>query len=126
MGRPKRKTLEDYILKNTNNMVELGTYRTQFDYMIKVYSQLQYQYDKTWDNFEKGGMQGVIPTNGAPKRNPDINTMDELRKQMNALADRLGLTPKALDSIKSLEVVEESQSDKVMQKLNEILKSGDQ
>lgn len=91
--------------------------------MIKVFSQTQFQYDTAWKNFESSGMVDVIPTNGAPKRNPVINTLDELRKQINAQADRLGLTPKALDSIKSLEVTEESESDKAMKKLNEILSS---
>lgn len=117
MARPRKKTIKYYVETNTENMRKLGIYKPEFDYMIKVFSQTQFQYDNAWKEFEKEGMKNLIPANGSLKRNPIVNTLEDLRKQLNVQSDKLGLTPKALDNIKNTQQEEQSG---LSQMLNEV------
>lgn len=89
------------------DMEFLGTYKKEFDPMIKIYLDAQNQYEKAWDEFKNGGMQSTVECAGGVKKNPILVTIEDLRKQIVTYSDRLGLNPKALDQIKNAQVTEE-------------------
>lgn len=87
--------------KVKNDMIALGTYKPEFDDAIEIYAHMKVQYDEVFNRWVKGGMKSQVKSSGGMKRSPVVAQLEELRKQMITYSDRLGLTPKALDSIKN-------------------------
>ena len=83
------------------DMEKLGTYKAEFDDAIKIYVHMKVQYDAIFQRWVKGGMKSKVKSSGGYKRSPEVAQLEELRKQMITYSDRLGLTPKALDTIKN-------------------------
>lgn len=84
-----------------NNMIQLGTYKQEFDDAIRIYVHMKVQYDTIFERWVRGGMKSQVKSSGGMKRSPVVAQLEELRKQMITYSDRLGLTPKALDNIKN-------------------------
>lgn len=101
MARNKEKTLEEYIQENKEKLVNLCLYRPEFDYQIRVYSHTQLQYDRAWRRLKRQNYRETIETNAGTRKDPLITVIEDLRKQLNVQAQSLGLTPKALDSMKN-------------------------
>ena len=89
------------------DMEFLGTYKKEFDPIIKVYVDTHNHYTKAWRNFKKAGMPNTVECAGGLKKNPELIVIDELRKQLATLSDKLGLNPKALDQIKNAQIPQE-------------------
>lgn len=103
-------------------MTTLGTYKPEFDDAIRVYVHMIVQYDTIYSRWVRGGMKSKVKSSGGYKRSPEVAQLEELRKQMVTYSDRLGLTPKALDTIKNnVNVNVKTGLDKAMETISGIL-----
>lgn len=88
----KRATIRD--------MKNLGTYKKEYDRIIDIYAELVEQYAILSDRFASGGYRYEVPTaDGGSKKAPIVATLESLRKDILAYADRLCLNPKTIDGI---------------------------
>lgn len=102
MARTKTKaiTKEDIRKRTVKDMRELGVYKTQYDPLIDIFSDLMYQYQIANEEFEKGGRQYETETAaGGTKKSPIVATLEALRKDILAYSDRLCLNPKSLETV---------------------------
>lgn len=86
-------------------MQALGIYKPEFNDAIKIYVHAKLQYDTAWKEFVDGGCKSSVACAGGVKKNPVLINLEETRKQLSVWQDKLGLNPKALDGIKSIETV---------------------
>lgn len=94
------------------DMIALGIYREEFDKIIEMYAEMKAQYDLAWEEFVASGCKAECQTKtGGTRKTAAVTTMEELRRQIGAYADRLCITPKSQN-------VEEK---KVGSKLEEVL-----
>lgn len=96
-----KNQIEDVKQKTIADMRLLGTYKDEFDDMITTYAQVKVQYDQIFERFLNSGMASQVKSSGGAKKAPLVAQLEELRKQMASLSDRLGLNPQALDRIKN-------------------------
>src|SRR5690625_4983147 len=88
----KKRTIED--------MKELGVYREEYRDLIDVYADIQHDYMLARKDFEDGGRVYETQTAaGNPKKSAIVDSIEKLRKDLLAYSDRLGLSPKSLESI---------------------------
>ena len=88
----KKKTVQD--------MKSLGVYKTEYDPLIDVYSDLLTQYLRATKEFEQGGYVYETETAaGGFKKSAIVATLESLRKDLLAYSDRLCLNPKAIQSV---------------------------
>lgn len=81
-------------------MKELGTYKKEFDPIIEIYAELREQYAALSERFAADGYPFEVPTaDGGSKKAPIVATLESLRKDILAYADRLCLNPKTIDGI---------------------------
>lgn len=85
-------------------MKELGTYKKEYDQIIKIYAGMLFQYQIFEQQFEESGFRITEQyTNKAGATNerkvPLLTAMESLRKDIAAYSDRLCLNPKALDNV---------------------------
>lgn len=83
------------------DMEAIGTWKTEFEDALTLYADAKLQYTAAWDEYVAGGMSNTIECAGGSKKNPVLIVIEEARKSMTQLQDKLGLNPKALDSIKA-------------------------
>ncbi len=91
------KNPETIFEQTVERMQSLGTYRSEFDVEIKIYSNLIEQFAialEDWRNY--GDEQIAVKNSGRVSQSPYIRTMEALRKDIITYSDRLGLNPKAL------------------------------
>lgn len=93
-----------------DDMIALGTYRPEFDEIIRQYAQLTVQYDTVFNRWIEQGMPSEAPSSGGVKKNPTVAILEDLRRQIVTYSDRLGLSPKALDGIKGSKKSGDSES----------------
>lgn len=102
LARPITKiTLEKATIKQLKS---LGTYRKEFDPLIKIYAGLLFQYTKyEKEHAERDYEVAEIYVNKAGAENyrkiPLVNVMETLRKDILTYSDRLMLNPKSLGEI---------------------------
>nr|DAR96164.1 MAG TPA: terminase small subunit [Caudoviricetes sp.] len=102
MARPITKiTLEKATIKQLKS---LGTYRKEFDPLIKIYAGLLFQYTKyEKEHAERDYEVAEIYVNKAGAENyrkiPLVNVMETLRRDILTYSDRLMLNPKSLGEI---------------------------
>ena len=89
------------IKKNTvRNMTNLGVYKTEYEPLIDVYSDLMSQYLRANTEFEQTGFQYETETAaGGTKKSALVATLESLRKDLLAYSDRLCLNPKSIQSV---------------------------
>lgn len=85
-------------------MRELGIFKDEYWDIIDIYSSLLHQYYTFESQFEESGYQVEEEyTNKAGATNmrktPTYQAMETIRKDLVTYSDRLGLNPKALESI---------------------------
>ena len=114
-GRPKTK--EGFKKQTIEIMTGLGIYRPFFDPIIEDYAELCAQHEIHLKEYHKSDYACEIDTGqGGRKKSPLVATIETERKDILAYSDRLGLNPKALESIKLT-------NGKQSGALNELLKS---
>ena len=78
-------------------MEALGTYKTEYDPLIKVYCDLWEQYDIVQKRMKSTGYTSSVDgARGNPKQSYDVKQHEALRKDILAYSDRLKLNPKAM------------------------------
>lgn len=97
----QKEDLKEQVIEAMKN---LGTYREEFLDIIDLYAGLLDQYKSYEKAFEESGYQVVEEyTNKAGATNmrkvPLLGAMEHLRKDIATYSDRLGLTPKAMETI---------------------------
>lgn len=100
MARTK-KTNENEIKKQ---MKKLGTYKPEYDKIIKIFAGILFQYEQFEEQFEESGYKITEEyTNKAGAINerkvPLYTAMESLRKDIITYSDRLCLNPKALETV---------------------------
>lgn len=102
LARPITKiTIEKATIKQLKS---LGTYRKEFDPLIKIYAGLLFQYTKyEKEHAERDYEVAEIYVNKAGAENyrkiPLVNVMETLRRDILTYSDRLMLNPKSLGEI---------------------------
>ena len=96
-----RVLTREYIKKRTiNDMKKLGTYRKEYRDLIEVYTDIQHDYMLARKEFEESGRKYETKTAaGNPKKSAIVDSIEKLRKDLIAYSDRLGLSPKSLETI---------------------------
>lgn len=96
-----RVLTREYIKKKTvEDMKSLGTYRKEYRDIIDTYVDIQHDYMIARKEFEESGRQYETETAaGNPKKSAIVDSIEKLRKDLLAYSDRLGLSPKSLESI---------------------------
>ena len=83
-------------------MQELGVYRSEFDNIIDIYVSMVNSHGEL---FEKWISQGypyeTQSESGGAKKAPIVQTLDSMQRNIIAYADRLGLSPKAMNNMKT-------------------------
>ena len=88
-------TYEKRIIKN---MKAVGTYKAEFNQVIKTLAKIYEEFDKAKEQFEQSGGQYVIThtnENGATNtiKNPLYRIVEEMEEKILAYNRELGLTP---------------------------------
>lgn len=92
--------VRELIADTVSKMTSLGTYKAEFDPLVRIYAQLRAQYRILTERFERDNyIVSVDTAQGGEKKSPLVATLENLRKDILAYSDRLGLNPKALDSM---------------------------
>lgn len=95
MGRKKIKSIEDYIEETKNDMTNMGTYRAEYNPIIKIYATLLFDFERIRKEYEKEGMQAEVMTAaGNPKKSSHLSALENIRKDIITYSDRLLLNPK--------------------------------
>lgn len=77
-------------------MTRLGVYKPEFDPTIERYVALKQEYTKIYKQYKAAGYEFQIETKMGVKKSPIIITLETLRKDLLAMEESLGLTPKGL------------------------------
>lgn len=98
----KEITKKDIINEVVKNMETVGTYKTEYDRLIEIYSGMLHQYISFEKQFEESGYRVEEEyTNKAGATNmrkvPLYTAMESLRKDIASYSDRLQLNPKSLN-----------------------------
>lgn len=90
------KTEKAYRTMTVKKMKALGVYRKEFDDLIAIYAQRLHELDVVNEQFIASGEKYEVSTGtGGTKRAPLVAIMEDLRKEIYLLSDRLCLNPKA-------------------------------
>lgn len=118
-----RVLTKEYIRKRTvEDMKKLGTYRKEYRDLIDVYTDIQHDYMLARKDFEESGRKYETETAaGNPKKSAIVDSIEKLRKDLLAYSDRLGLSPKSLETI-TAEQQSKSKLDSLLGELNETRK----
>jgi phage terminase small subunit len=113
-----KKSIEREIKKQ---MESLGTYKPEYDKIIKIFAGMLHQYQEFEAQFEASGYKITEEyTNKAGATNerkvPLYTAMESLRKDIIAYSDRLCLNPKSLETV----TTEQANKSKLAQVLNEL------
>ena len=77
------------------DMKQLGVYKPELNGIIDLYADMVAQYNLAWEEFLQGGCSAECKTKaGGVRKTAAVTTMEELRRQIGAYADRLCITPK--------------------------------
>ena len=80
-------------------MKELGVYKPQFDETIRRYRKLTDEFEAIYAQYKKRGYPFVVDGPQGVKKSPVVITLESLRRDLLALEDALGLTPRGLKSL---------------------------
>lgn len=80
-------------------MRELGTYKTQYNQVIEIYSDMIYQYNILSKKFEETDFETMVETErSGGKKSPILITLENLRKDIGTYSDRLMLNAKTYNA----------------------------
>lgn len=92
----RKKKINNRIDVVRRNMKELGTYKSEFSPIVRVYAEMRQQYDEITEKYAKSGYEFEIKTAQGLKKAPIVTTLEALRKDILSYASQLGLTPQGL------------------------------
>lgn len=116
--RLKRKAAAE----TRRNMESLGNYKEEFAPMVEKYADMLAQYSLSWEEFIESGCKSECPTKaGGVRKTAAVTTMEELRRQIGAYADRLCLTPKTNNVVEVKE--RKSAIDSVLEEITKLSNS---
>ena len=105
----KRATIAD--------MKKLGIYKPEYNRLIGIYSGIVEEFEIINKRYVEGNYKFQESTAaGDYKKSPIVATLEALRKDILTYSDRLGLNPKALETI----TIEKSKKSKLAQVLSEL------
>ena len=80
-------------------MRALGTYKTQYNQVIEIYSDMLYQYNYLSRKFEEENYEVVVETEkSGGKKSPILVSLEQLRKDIGTYSDRLMLNAKTYNA----------------------------
>jgi hypothetical protein len=86
--------------KTIKAMKSLGIYKKEYDPLIDIYADLNFQYNEALEEFDLSGRAYETETAaGGSKKSAIIATLESLRKDILAYSDRLCLNPKSLETV---------------------------
>ena len=82
-------------------MIALGVYKSEFEFTISIYAGLIEQYNALEKEFKKSKFTVIEKTGYSDnaKKSPMVATLENLRKDILAYSNALGLTPAGLKKI---------------------------
>jgi len=98
-------------------MQVLGTYKPEFEPIIKVYGQLMEQYEELTRRFIESDYEFEVSTETGSKKAPIVTTLESLRKDILSYANQLGLTPQGLLKAKEDAFKEQNKSNSLIEAL---------
>lgn len=124
MTEAERK-IKKIIKKTTADMTALGTYRAQFTPAIKVYAEMKHQLDMMTAEFYEGGCRVTEEyTNKSGATNERKTALyaaiEQLRRDLAAQEDRLGLSPAGMKRINEAEMKARKKTSKLTTALEKI------
>lgn len=93
MAGKKRNVTKAAVRKK---MIALGVYKPEFDGTIERYVELAGEYATIYAAYVEGGYKCETLTATGVKKSPTVTTLESLRRDMLAVEDALGLTPRGL------------------------------
>lgn len=91
---------EKYESRIKSAMVNLKTYKPEFDQMIAIYASLLVQYNHCMDRFDRGEAHYTeLAANGGTKKTADAQIAENLRKDIATYSTLLYLNPKSAEKI---------------------------
>lgn len=89
------------LIKNTKTlMLQVGTYKPEFDPIIAIYARIQSEYFEICKEYMDTCYKfDEFTDTGGTKKAPIITTLESYRKDILAYASQLGLTPSGLNKI---------------------------
>ena len=79
-----------------DRMRALGVYKPEFDETIRRYRKLSDEFGKIYAQYRKDGYPFEVSGPQGVKKAPVVVTLESLRRDLLALEDALGLTPRGL------------------------------
>ena len=94
-------TTQETIKRATiKEMKELGTYKTQYNRLINVYSGILHRYLRALAQFEKEGYRYETETAaGNSKKSGLLSAIENMQKDILQYSDRLCLNPRSLENV---------------------------
>lgn len=94
---PTKQTIKNATIKD---MKSLGVHKPEYNRIVDIYADLVFQYNEAMQAFEMSGRQYETETAaGGTKKSATAASLEILRKDIITYSDRLGLTPKAFETL---------------------------
>ncbi len=100
MAKKPKKPQPATRLRIIAKMRKLGVYRAEFDGAIDRYVALRVEYDTIYKRYAEEGYCCTVRGAAGDKKNPEVSTLEALRRDILALETSLGLTPQGLLKLK--------------------------
>jgi phage terminase small subunit len=114
---PRTPTKETVKRATIADMKKLGIYKPEYNRLIDVYAGLVEQYGIITKKYIEEGYKFQESTAaGDFKKSPIVGTLEGLRKDILAYSDRLGLNPKAIETV----TLDKPKKSKLAQVLSEL------
>ncbi len=119
------KRIKKIARKTVDDMTALGTYRVQFTPAIRMYAAMRYQYEVLSQEFLDGGSKVTEEyTNKAGATNERKTALyaaiEQLRRDIAAQEDRLGLSPCGMKRINEAEMKTRKKMSKLTSALDKL------
>lgn len=82
-----------------DQMRALGVYKPEFDEVIRRYRKVADEYAKIYSEYKKKSYPFVVVGPQGAKKSPVFQVLESLRRDMLAMEDALGLTPRGLTKL---------------------------
>lgn len=90
------KKIPAHVMEVIQKMEQLGIYKLEFYETVERYVKLKKEYKTVYRKYEKSGFECEVQTNQGTKKAPIVSTLESLRRDILAMEESLGLTPRGL------------------------------
>jgi P27 family predicted phage terminase small subunit len=94
------KKIPAHIMEVIEKMERLGIYKPEFYETVERYVKLKKEYKTVYKKYEKSGFSCEVQTAQGTKKAPIVATLESLRRDILAMEESLGLTPRGLMKLK--------------------------